>query len=37
MKWTSTRQTLSLGKNTLKYSIPPRGHWPETMMTYKVE
>ncbi len=30
-------QTLSLGKNTLKFLFTPLVHWPETMMTYMVE
>ena len=30
-------QTLSLGKNTLKFFFTPLVHWPETMMTYMVE
>ncbi|HOT53601.1 MAG TPA: FprA family A-type flavoprotein [Anaerolineaceae bacterium] len=29
--------TLSLGKNTLKFLFTPLVHWPETMMTYMVE
>ena len=30
-------QTLSLGKNTLKFIYTPLVHWPETMMTYMLE
>jgi len=30
-------QTLSLGRNTLKFIYTPFVHWPETMMTYMVE
>ncbi|MEN6580361.1 MAG: FprA family A-type flavoprotein [Anaerolineaceae bacterium] len=30
-------QTLSLGKNTLRFLFTPLVHWPETMMTYMME
>ena len=30
-------QTLSLGRNTLRFYLTPMVHWPETMMTYLPE
>ena len=31
------QDTLSLGRNTLKFYLTPMVHWPETMMTYAAE
>jgi flavorubredoxin len=37
VKPVSDGQTLSLGRNTLKFLDTPMAHWPESMFTYVVE